>query len=167
MFSWKAAVVWAGALVVTTLLTWQIVSAADSRVGEGPVAVAPTLDSSTTSTPTTLPSTTTTSAPPTTNPSSPTTTSPTATTSSSGATTSTSSPAAWSVRTITSPGGTVVVRYRPGEVQLQAATPAPGFAVEVDDAGPPKVRVEFAGDDDDVRVEVEWDDGQLDVEIDD
>ncbi len=166
MFSWKAVVVWVGALVVTTLLTWQIVSAADSRVGEVPVAVAPTLASSTTSSPTTTSPTTSTAVSPTTDVSGPTTTTPSATTSSSGASTSTSSPPAWSVRTITSPGGTVVVRYRPNEVVLQAATPASGFSVEVDDAGPPKVRVEFEGEDD-VRVEAEWNDGQLDVEIDD
>lgn len=60
-----------------------------------------------------------------------------------------------------------MVRYRPGEVQLQAATPAPGFAVEIDDAGPPRVRVEFESDDADVRVEARWADGALDVDVDD
>jgi hypothetical protein len=69
------------------------------------------------------------------------------------------------LRTINSGGGTVIVRYRPGEVELNAATPLPGFDVEVDDAGPPKVRVEFDGDDSDFRVDAEWRDGALDVEI--
>jgi len=61
----------------------------------------------------------------------------------------------------------VVVRYRTGEVELQAATPAPGYDVEIDDAGPPSVRVEFESDDSDVRVDVEWKDGGLDVEVSD
>lgn len=61
----------------------------------------------------------------------------------------------------------VVVRYRTGEVELQAATPALGYDVEVDDAGPPSVRVEFESDDSDVRVDVEWKDGGLDVEVSD
>lgn len=61
----------------------------------------------------------------------------------------------------------VVVRYRTGEVELQAATPAPGFSVEVDDAGPPRVRVEFESANADVRVEARWDDGSLDIDVND
>jgi hypothetical protein len=60
----------------------------------------------------------------------------------------------------------VVVRYRPGEVELQAATPAPGFAVEIDDAGPPRVRVEFDSDEVEARIEVRWENGSLDIDID-
>lgn len=60
-----------------------------------------------------------------------------------------------------------MVRYRPGEVELQAATPAPGFSVEVDDGGPPRVRVEFEGADAEVRVEARWEEGSLDIEVDD
>lgn len=59
-----------------------------------------------------------------------------------------------------------MVRYRAGEVELQAATPAPGYTVEIDDPGPPRVRVEFEGDDDDVRVEARWNDGALDIDVD-
>jgi hypothetical protein len=70
------------------------------------------------------------------------------------------------VQIINSVGGTVVVRYRPGEVELQAATPAPGFAVEIDDEGPPRVRVEFDSDDLEVRVEVRSENGSLDIDID-
>ena len=70
------------------------------------------------------------------------------------------------MQTINSVGGTVVVRYRPGEVELQAATPAPGFAVEIDDAGPPRVRVEFDSDEVEARIEVRWDNGSLDIDID-
>lgn len=60
----------------------------------------------------------------------------------------------------------MVVRYRPGEVELQAATPAPGFAVENDEDGPDRVRVEFESNDLEVRVEVRWENGDLDIRID-
>lgn len=59
----------------------------------------------------------------------------------------------------------MVVRYRPNEVELQAATPAPGYEVEIDDFGPPRVRVEFENDDTDIRVEARWEDGGLDVDV--
>lgn len=59
----------------------------------------------------------------------------------------------------------MIIRYRPEEAELQAATPAPGFGVEVDDAGPPRVRVEFENDDADIRVEARWENGDLDVEV--
>lgn len=70
------------------------------------------------------------------------------------------------MRTINTAGGSVTIRYRPEEVELQAATPAPGFGVEVDDAGPPRVRVEFENDILDVRVEARWDNGSLDIDTD-
>lgn len=57
------------------------------------------------------------------------------------------------------------MRYRPNEVELQAATPAPGFEMEIDDDGPQRVRVEFDNDDTDIRVEARWEDGGLDVEV--
>lgn len=61
----------------------------------------------------------------------------------------------------------MVIRHRPGEVELQAATPAAGFGVEIDDSGPSRVRVEFESEDSDIRVEAEWDDGGLEVSVDD
>ena len=163
--SWKVVVGWVAAVVVTTFLTWQIVSVADSRVGGAPLAVAPT------ATPTSTTEPTTTTSPPATSTSTSSATSTSSTVTPSPPTTATSAPtsstpASWSVRTINSSGGTVVVRYRPGEVELQAATPAPGFDVEVDDAGPPRVRVEFESDGSESSVEVEWKDGALDVEVD-
>ena len=60
----------------------------------------------------------------------------------------------------------MVVRYRTGEVELVTATPASGFVTEVDEAGPPRVRVEFKAEDSESEIRVEWEDGQLDVEID-
>lgn len=181
MISWKMAAAWVAALVVTTVLTWQIVGLADSQVGDTPVAVAPVPTSTTLS----ITTTTTAANPSTSAPAVTSTTGQTTTTTpsqSSGSSTPTSqgamappstepptTPATveWTVRTINSQGGTVIVRHRPGEVELKAATPAAGFSVEIDDRGPDRVRVEFEGEDDDVRVEVEWEDGELDVSIDD
>ncbi|HJS72222.1 MAG TPA: hypothetical protein VJ858_05790 [Acidimicrobiia bacterium] len=60
-----------------------------------------------------------------------------------------------------------MVRYRPEQVELQAAIPAPGFGVEVDEVGPPRVRVEFENDDDRFQVEARWESGALQVEVDD
>ena len=58
----------------------------------------------------------------------------------------------------------MVVSYRPEEVVLDAATPAPGFSVRVNKQGPPDVDVEFESDESRVRVRVEWDD-RLVVEV--
>lgn len=180
MISWRMAAAWVAALVVATVLAWQIVGLADSQVGETPVAVAPSITTTTDGTvSTTLPSTSTSTTDG--NPTTTTTTPGATTSSSSGATStstaSTSSPSSstsstasseqWSLRTVTTTGGVVVLRYRTGEVELQAATPAPGFSVEVDDAGPPRIRVEFESDLTDVRVEARWEDGSLDIDVDD
>jgi len=58
----------------------------------------------------------------------------------------------------------VVISYRPGEVVLDGATPAAGFTVEVDEQGPPEVRVEFESDTAKVEVRVEWD-GELVIDL--
>lgn len=180
MISWRMAAAWVAALVVATVLAWQIVGLADSQVGDTPVAVAPSLTTTTDgAVSTTLPSTststtdaevTTTTTPGATTSSSSrarSTSSSTPTSSSSSSTSSTTASEQWSLRTVTTSGGVVVLRYRTGEVELQAATPAPGFSVEVDDTGPPRVRVEFESDVTDVRVEARWDDGSLKIDLDD
>ena len=164
MISWRMAAAWVAAVVAATVLTWQIVGLADSQVGESPVAAAPVL-------PTTLPEGSTSSAPTTSLDPTPSTTGPTSTTSTvaAGSTSpsSTATTAEWSVRTVNSPGGTVVIRHRPGVVELQGATPAQGFGVEIDDDGPDRVRVEFEAEDEEYRVEARWRDGTLVVEVDD
>lgn len=177
MRSWRLVGVWVLVLVITTALTWQIVSLASDQVADEPLAIAPatstTLGSSTssssTTTSTTERQTTTSITGPTDDDSSPTTSTPAGgggtSPASSSATSPTSTAAEWSLRTITTEGGTVVVRYRPNEVALQAATPAPGFETEIDDFGPPRVRVEFESDDTDVRVEARWEGGGLDVDV--
>ena len=167
MKSWRIAAGWLTAVVVVTVLTWQIVGLADSQVGpRPPVAIAaPSTTASSDALPTV--SSTTTEASTSTSDQG----STTHTTSTSSPTTSSSAPrstdvSSWDTRTINSLGGSVVIRHSPGQVELQAATPLPGFAVEVDDDGPDRVRVEFAGVDTDVRVEARWEDGSLTVDID-
>lgn len=154
MSSWRLVAAWLVALAVATLLTWQIVSFADSRVGARPVQISTVASSSTPSS----------SAPPETSTSSPVSSSTTVT-----SVFSSSQPASddseWSFRTVNTSGGKVVIRYRPGEVELQAATPSPGFGVELDDTGPRRVRVEFESDTEDIRVEARWEDGSLVVDV--
>ena len=168
-------VAWSLVLVLTTSLTWQIVSAADDRVNDRPVTslnvAAPVPAEVAVSTTTTVPPATTTS---TVEASTTTTTvTPIETTVPTGATattsTTTTSPSTtqpeWAVRSFSTVGGDVVVRYRPGEVILQTATPAPGFAAEIDESGPPTVALEFESDDAKVEFSASWLDGDLSVQI--
>jgi cytoskeletal protein RodZ len=143
---------WLVALVVATLLTWQIVSFADSRVGAEPLEIG-SIASTSSSTSTVETSTSTTLSSSTTDVSVPSSSTPQ------------TSDAEWSLRTVNTSGGRVVIRYRPEQVELQAATPAPGFEVELDDTGPQRVRVEFESEDRDIRVEARWANGSLDVEV--
>ncbi len=168
---------WLVVVVLTTALTWQIVSAADERVSERPSSplnvAAPQLESDGESATTTLRTVTTVVTP--TTISTPTaTTVPGATTTTIRSTsTSTSAPSSttastvvvWTVKTTATDGGTVVVKYRPDEVVLQAASPAAGFRVEVDKAGPPEVDVEFESETLKVEYRATWDHGELIIEI--
>jgi len=159
--------IWVAATALTTVLAWQIVAAAGEQVSPGPLIEAPIAapDTSTTAVSTTLPTTSSTATLPTTPSTQPGSGSTTPT--DPGSTTPTTS-ASWQVKTIPTDGGTVVVSYRPGEVVLDGATPAPGFTVDVDKGGPPEVRVEFESEATKVEVRVRWD-GKLviDLEADD
>ena len=165
------AAAWVAALVLATVLTWQIVGLADSQVGAVPVAAAPSLpagsSSSTSQVTPTSPAADSTSTSTAETETTGTTTGTAASPTSTSAPASTAAAAEWSVRTVNSAGGTVVIRHRPGEVELQAATPASGFSVEIDDSGPTRVRVEFESDDADIRVEARWRDGELEVTVED
>jgi hypothetical protein len=147
---------WLVATAATTLVAYLAVDAAGSRVTDSPLAavVAPnagstTLASGSTSTSTTAPSTSTT----------------TTSTPGSASTTSATTASGWDQQTINSTAGKVVISHRPGEVRLESVAPLAGYSFEIDDAGPPEVRVEFEGP---VRVEirVRWQDGRLVTEID-
>lgn len=160
---------WVVVVALATTTTWQVVGAVDDQVSARPVsplnvsaplaAAAPSttvepglspssLISPSTSLPVISPSTTTgpaAPAPPTTN--------------------STLSPGEWQTRSTATSGGTVVVRYRPGEVVIETATPAAGFRAEIEKPGPPSVEVEFESDQLRVEIRLGWEDGDLDVEI--
>jgi hypothetical protein len=188
---------WLVATLFVTGLTWQIVSAAESQVSDGPASAVSltdafdSLDSSTTtsssttgddigSIPSTVPFGVSTTLPG----GSPSTTSPGSGTNPGGGTRgsspstpisspSTSSPASsitisagvWKTTTVPTIGGTVIVSHRGDEVKLNTASPAPGFGMEVDKAGPPEVRIEFDGVAVTVEVRIRSENGVLDIEI--
>ena len=56
--------------------------------------------------------------------------------------------------------------FRDGEVVLNSATPAAGFAAEIKKQGPPAVDVEFESEAAKFRVKAAWSNGMLNVEID-
>lgn len=72
---------------------------------------------------------------------------------------------AWQTRSVETRGGTVVLRYRPGEVIYQTATPAAGYKVEVDKQGPPEVEMEFESEEDKVEIDAAWESGDIAIEI--
>ena len=161
MRRWQLLGVWVVAVVAATVLTWQIVSMANDRVGEAstdPIQVT-TPDSSTSTTGGST-STTTVSSTPTTAPNG------TSSSSSSPATPTSQAPPSPEVRTIPTEGGTLTVSVTPGSITYLSAVPATGFAVELDEAGPPEVRVEFISVDTEVEIRVRWRDGQVVVETD-
>ena len=171
---------WVTVTAVVTLAAWQVVGAAQERVGEIPTAPlvvvsAAAVDTSTTTTNTgpsdSVPpgqsSTTTTTRPSgatsgsttsTTRPSNQSTT-PTSSTTPTTSTTQAALPAGTS--TIPSAGGTVTVSYSGGEVYLLGAAPTNGFTVEVKNQGPDEVRVEFRSATLKVDVRARWEAGGL------
>lgn len=162
---------WLGVLVLATTLAWQIVGAADDRVSDRPLAplnvAAPVItgvDTTASTTPAATdpePSSSTTSSASTTVP----TTSSSTTSTIQATSTTTTTVAAWQTRSVETRGGTVVFRYRPGEVIYQTATPAPGYKVDVDKQGPPEAQVEFESEDDKIEIHAGWESGDIDIEI--
>jgi hypothetical protein len=144
-------ILWAVALVVTTAITWQIVSAAGQSISEGPGAplnVGPPGSTATSESTTSLPAS--------------------STIVTSGTTTTTTPIVTTPNDTVVIPtvGGTVTVGVGGGAVTYLSAVPAAGFALEIDDPGPPRVRVEFESDETKVEVRAEWANGALDVDVD-
>jgi hypothetical protein len=72
----------------------------------------------------------------------------------------------WTQIVVSSPGGSIVVSYRPGEVRLDAALPVPNFLLEDVDEEPKRVQVEFEGDDVTYTLEAEWERGELVTDVD-
>lgn len=172
---------WVTVTAVVTLAAWQVVGAAQERVGEVPtaplVAVSaapretspndgtvstdsgPTGQSTTSTTSTTRPAGSTSGSTTSTTRPSGQSTSPTSSTTSTTSTTQASLPSGSA--TIPSVGGTVTVSYSGGEVYLLGASPANGFAAEVKNQGPDEVRVEFRSDSLKVDVRARWGSGGL------
>jgi hypothetical protein len=81
-------------------------------------------------------------------------------------TTTTTEAEVWTQIVIPSAGGSIVVSYRPGEVRLDAVSPAPTFVLEDVDEDPKRVQVELKGDDVTYTLEVKWERGELVTDID-
>ena len=158
---WLVATVAAGLLVMAG-----VDAVADDVADPSPAAVAPTDERAAAT------STTATGVPPATgpaaSPASPTTTPTASARPPASAPTATTVPAAAPVTTTTAPtpepepgevktfngeGGSVSIRFRSTSVELVVATPASGYAVDVEDSGPARVRVRFRGDDHETRIE--------------
>jgi hypothetical protein len=80
------------------------------------------------------------------------------------ATTSATVSEAWKTTTITSPGGSLTVSYRTGEVRYEVAVPAAGFELDIESTGP-DVRVEFEGEDEGWEIRARWHDGAFSPEV--
>jgi hypothetical protein len=59
----------------------------------------------------------------------------------------------------------VIVSYRSGEVRLESVVPQPGFLYEIEDSGPPEVRVRLEAEEVRVEIRARWD-GGLVTEVD-
>jgi cytoskeletal protein RodZ len=166
-------VTWLLSTVLVTVVAFRVVGAAESQIGDAPltpvVAItepdpAQTTSSTTTTTTglVTTPSSTTTTSP------SPTTTSPASSTTATAppaTTTTTGAASQWTTLHVPTPGGTVTVEHRTGEIRLVAATAGPGYRVGEVKPGPPEVEVDFDGDDAEVRVRIHWSDDGPSVEV--
>ncbi len=165
MRQWRLVGAWLAALTVATTLAWQIVGAADDRVSErsgAPLNIAAPTFTTSLSDPSTSPPPPPTS---TTVPGSSTSSSPSPTSTPSGTSSSITTPGTPETVVIPTVGGTVTVRVVADDVIYLSAVPHPGFAVEVKEAGPPRVRVELVSVATAVEVRVRWRDQHLDISI--
>ncbi len=159
---------WLAVTAVTTLVAWQIVAAADKSVSDPlPAAIEagtqpPAVETTHTTTPLETTSTTrisSASLPSTEEPDA----QPTSTTSPSASVTS-NPEAKWLVRTFQTAGGSVVVTYSGDQVRFHAASPNPSYVVEIEDEGPPRVKVEFESATESVEIEIRRRDGAWDID---
>lgn len=183
---------WLGATAISVLIASAAVAGIRDRVVETPVAIGLPTTTTTSSTVagettvatvpettavattvTTLETTTTTEPPSetattttTTAPAepTPTTTAPPTTTTTTAPPTTTTSPVAYSTHDLI--GGTVVLAFDGGQVNLVSATPRAGFSVDPEHTGPDEVEVKFVGNDHKSKLEARVEDGELRVDID-
>ncbi|HEX4982342.1 MAG TPA: hypothetical protein VFV63_11610 [Ilumatobacteraceae bacterium] len=120
-----------------------------------------TVPSTVTAPSTTEPSTTAPAAPGTTVVSPPTSLEPPPPTSGTAPTTTTAPSPAPFVQTHESGGGSITVRWDGTALSLQGVSPAPGFDWEVEDERADRIRVRFEGGDDEFRIEIRLEDGDI------
>lgn len=152
----------------TTIATPQTSTVDPDPETTGP---APTTSTTTSTTVTTSPPSTTTSTTSETGETSPatttTTTAPPPTTTTTTAppptTTTTTGPLAYPTYDLT--GGTVVLAFGNGEVNLVSATPRAGFSADYEHTGPVEVEVKFVSNDHKSKLEAHVDNGELRVDI--
>jgi hypothetical protein len=148
------AALWLLATALTSAVAFWAVMSAGSEVNARPSTIAlaaPSPESSPSTTPissdTLPPAVTTTSVP------SPTTAIPVA-------------EVEWNQATINSPGGSIIVSYRPFEVRLESIAPRAGFGYEIDDDGPDRVRVELSAEEQSHTLQAEWREDGFATEVD-
>lgn len=159
-------VLWLAATAATGAVAWGAVRLAGQQTAEQAVRpmTARQVEALATSTSGPAPSSTTLTSATTSLPS--TTTSPTTATSTSAPPASSTTTAPPVVTARRTRGGTVVVSLQAGAVSLVSATPAAGYAVEVEEAGPGEVVVTFEGaEDDEVRVRAFASGGEVAFEV--
>jgi hypothetical protein len=81
-------------------------------------------------------------------------------------TTTTTVPPGPAITTYTLIGGQVWISADEPDVAFVNAVPKAGFSVEIDKAGPKEVRVEFESADHQSEFRARWEDGELDIDID-
>ena len=162
--------IWVVATVAVTILAWQVVLAADARVSERPTRLS-AVPSTVPRPSITLPEETTTSleldpgVPATTATLPPESTASTADDSLSTTTTLSTDP--FVSRSFRTDGGTVAIRYRPGEVVLVAISPEPPWLATVDDEEIDSIEVLFLNGIEQIRVSARWTGDGLDWDVDD
>ncbi len=160
---------WLGATLVAVLIASAAVGTVRSE-SEQPGATSPyfaptTIASGITTSTTAAPpsSTTTTTAPPS---STSTSTTTTTTPSSSSTSSTTTTTVAGIPRTYSLDGGTVTILATNPFVTLIGAVPNAGFTVDVEEAGPTRVKVEFESESHESEFDAYWSNGELIVDID-
>ncbi len=170
--------VWVVATVAVTVLAWRVVLAADAQVSERPITQVVAVPSTAARPTISVPEQTATSleldpeAPSgtTANTGGGTSTTFGASTSSTSSTTSaaaqiTTTSVAFSFKTIPSEGGSVTVRYRPGEVDLVAVIPLSGWAWDLRKQTADEIEGEFRRDGRDITIRARWVDGEFRTDV--
>ena len=161
--------IWVIATVGVTILAWQVVLAADARVSERPTRLSAV--PSTAPRPTiTLPEETSTSLEldpgvPATQATLPPDSSTDVDNGSSTTTTISTDP--FISRSFRTEGGTVAVRYRPGEVVLVAISPEPPWLAKIEDQRIDSIRVRFLNGAEQIGVRARWTDDGFRWDVDD